>query len=78
VYSDVFLDCPEEIANRELKDDFKLDKYDGAVTVFFGHYWLNGNPKTNNTMCVCLDYSVAKGGKLVAARLNGDSFEYLY
>lgn len=78
VYGDVFLECPEEIAQVNLNDDFKLDDYQGDIKVFFGHYWLKGNPKTDNDKCVCLDYSVAKGGKLVAARLNGDTFEYVY
>jgi hypothetical protein len=77
-YGDVFLECPEEIAQVNLNDDFKLDDYQGDIKVFFGHYWLKGNPKTINNRCVCLDYSVAKGGKLVAARLNGDAFEYIY
>jgi len=78
VYGDVFLECPEEIAQDHLNDDFTLDDYQGDIKVFFGHYWLKGNPKTDNDKCVCLDYSVAKGGKLVAARLNGDTFEYVY
>lgn len=41
--------------------------------VFFGHYWLNGNPSIFKENVCCLDYSVAKGGKLVAYRLNGES-----
>ncbi len=39
---------------------------DHAPPVFFGHYWL-GEPVASQTPnVVCLDYSVAKGGKLVA------------
>jgi hypothetical protein len=34
--------------------------------VFFGHYWLKGNPAIENNKAICLDYSVAKGGLLVA------------
>jgi hypothetical protein len=77
-HGDVYLDCPEDIAQNRLEDDFTLDNYQGENPVFFGHYWLKGNPKTDNNKCICLDYSVAKGGKLVAARLNGDTFEYVY
>jgi hypothetical protein len=40
--------------------------------VFFGHYWLNGNPMPHKKNVCCLDYSVAKGGKLVAYRFSGE------
>lgn len=40
--------------------------------VFFGHYWLKGEPSFYKDNVCCLDYSVAKGGKLVAYRLNGE------
>jgi hypothetical protein len=39
-------------------------------SVFFGHYWLKGAPKIENDSAICLDYSIAKDGILVAARLN--------
>lgn len=41
--------------------------------VFFGHYWLKGEPSLFKKNVCCLDYSVAKGGKLVAYRLNGET-----
>lgn len=41
-------------------------------TVFFGHYWLNGNPQIYRQNICCLDYSVAEKGKLVAYRFNGE------
>lgn len=40
--------------------------------IFFGHYWLRGEPSLYKENICCLDYSVAKGGKLVAYRLNGE------
>ena len=40
--------------------------------VFFGHYWLKGNPSLYRDNICCLDYSVAKGGKLVAYRFDGE------
>ena len=40
--------------------------------VFFGHYWLKGQPSIYKQNICCLDYSVAKGGKLVAYRFNGE------
>lgn len=42
--------------------------------VFFGHYWLPGNSATSvygRNIC-CVDYSVAKAGKLVAYRWQGE------
>jgi hypothetical protein len=38
--------------------------------VFFGHYWLKGQPALFKNNICCLDYSVAKGGKLVAYRMD--------
>ncbi|MFO7719868.1 MAG: phosphoesterase, partial [Gillisia sp.] len=63
---------PEQpIKLSELKS---LDFYPGDdKKVFFGHYWLKGKPSLYKDNICCLDYSVAKGGKLVAYRLNGES-----
>ena len=47
--------------------------HDGGTPVFFGHYWLNGNPTLLSDKVACVDYSVAKGGKLVAYRWDGES-----
>ncbi len=33
--------------------------------VFFGHYWMSGEPKLQSKNALCLDYSVGKGGNLV-------------
>jgi len=41
--------------------------------VFFGHYWLMGTPSLFRANVCCLDYSVAKKGKLVAYRLDEES-----
>lgn len=40
--------------------------------VFVGHYWWQGNPEPLSQNVACLDYSVAKGGKLVAYRFDGE------
>ncbi|MCY7363684.1 MAG: metallophosphoesterase [Ignavibacteria bacterium] len=42
------------------------------VPVIFGHYWFQGNPEIVRKNAVCVDYSVAKGGKLVAYIWNGE------
>jgi hypothetical protein len=47
--------------------------------VFFGHYWYTGEPAGIRDNIYCLDYSVAKGGKLVAGRLGWeDNVENVY
>lgn len=42
--------------------------YDNAKPVFFGHYWMTGQPALQSAKAVCVDYSAAKGGPLVAYR----------
>ena len=63
---------PEQpIKLSELKS---LDFYrDNDKKVFFGHYWLKGEPSQYKENICCLDYSIAKGGKLVAYRLNEET-----
>ena len=46
--------------------------HDGGKPVFVGHYWLTGAPTVLSGKVACLDYSVAKGGKLVAYRWDGE------
>lgn len=41
--------------------------------VFFGHYWLTGEPALQQSNVACLDYSVARGGRLVAYRWDGET-----
>ena len=42
--------------------------YAGTKPVFFGHYWMQDAPQPLTHNAACVDYSVAKGGKLVAYR----------
>lgn len=44
---------------------------DGGAPVFFGHYWATGELAVA-PRAVCVDYSIAKGGKLAAYRWNGE------
>ena len=42
--------------------------------VFIGHYWMKGSrPERAATNIACLDYSVAKGGPMVAYRWDGEA-----
>jgi hypothetical protein len=46
--------------------------HDGGKPVFVGHYWLTGAPTLLSNKVACVDYSVAKGGQLVAYRWDGE------
>jgi hypothetical protein len=47
--------------------------HDGGKPIFFGHYWAKGVPTVLSDKVACVDYSVGKGGKLVAYRWDGES-----
>jgi diadenosine tetraphosphatase ApaH/serine/threonine PP2A family protein phosphatase len=40
--------------------------------VFVGHYWMTGTPAVQAPQVVCVDYSAAKDGPLVAYRWQGE------
>jgi hypothetical protein len=64
-----------EIPRNILEDIKKRGKCDIKDTpVFFGHYWFTGKPHVLTKTAACLDYSVAKGGKLVAYQWDGERF----
>jgi len=75
-YNSISVEPLEVLPEQPIKlTDLKsLDFYrSDDKKVFFGHYWLKGEPSLYKNNICCLDYSVAKGGKLVAYRLNGES-----
>ena len=58
------------VAINDLKNtDFYTEK---DKPVFFGHYWLKGNPSLYRGNICCLDYSVARDGYLCAYRFDGE------
>lgn len=59
---------PVEIAVLKSTDYYQS----GYKKVFFGHYWLKGEPSLYKDNVCCVDYSVAKGGELVAYRMDGN------
>ena len=60
---------PIELSELKSLDFYRSDD----KKVFFGHYWLKGEPSLYKNNICCLDYSVAKDGKLVAYQLNGEN-----
>jgi hypothetical protein len=60
-------------AGNVAKDLFENDwHYMDEKPVFFGHYWLSGEPTVQNEYGCCLDYSIGKKERLVAYRYNGE------
>jgi len=48
--------------------------YSREGPVIFGHYWRTGTPEIiQNGRLACIDYSIAKGGQLVAYRWEGET-----
>ena len=73
-YEDYYMeDIPElkgkKVDVKSLKKDYF---YDEAIPVICGHYWFSGKPEIESRKVACVDYSIAKEGKLVAYRWNGD------
>ncbi len=65
----------DEVPDLAIADDdlATVDVYPrDAVPMFVGHYWLTGTPTPLAANVACTDYSVAKGGKLVAYRWDGE------
>ncbi len=75
-HKDVFLGIGEEFGELVLDESIHaaLHRYDADKSVFFGHYWLKGKPTDAFAKSICLDYSVAKDGHLVAYRLDSKEF----
>ena len=61
-------DSAIDINNVSKSDYYREDD----KPVFFGHYWLKGQPSIYRNNICCLDYSVAKGGHLVAYRMDAE------
>jgi hypothetical protein len=66
---------PEEERNAFPDDPIPshaLVGHDGGKPVFIGHYWLTDVPRALSDKVACVDYSIAKGGRLVAYRWDGE------
>lgn len=65
---EILTDDPIDVDVLKDADYYKTDQ----KPVFFGHYWLQGNPTIYRENICCIDYSVAKKGKLAAYRFDGE------
>jgi hypothetical protein len=55
-----------QIPDQPLSEDLVTSIYpvDGKP-VFFGHYWMSGEPELQSANALCLDYSAGTDGPLV-------------
>jgi hypothetical protein len=60
------------IPDGPMPEVWKAQAYSGPP-VLFGHYWFDGKPTVLSRQFACVDYSVAKGGPLVAYRWDGEA-----
>jgi len=61
-----------QIPDVALPTEWRGHRYSGPP-VLFGHYWFSGTPQVISNQFACLDYSVARGGPLVAYRWDGEA-----
>ena len=73
-WGEFLFNCPQLMHNENIPEDTKVNIYPSdAPPVFFGHYWLEDKyPVIQSENVICLDYSVAKNGSLVAYRWSGE------
>ncbi len=63
-------DAVGDLPDERLKRDFRY--WDGKP-VFFGHYWMTGEPVLSSECAACVDFSVARpDGYLTAYRWSGE------
>jgi len=62
---------PEVLVEKNaIKDHIPYGE--NEVPVFMGHFWRKGDPEAFTPNVCCVDYSVARHGKLVAYRWDGE------
>jgi Calcineurin-like phosphoesterase len=61
----------EALPDTAVPDSFPLG-YNGEKPVFFGHYWMTGDPAPLSRHAACVDYSAGRGGPLVAYQWDGE------
>ncbi len=65
------INLPDEIVPSEFDAEFAYYS-ENEPPVFFGHYWKTGTPQLIAKNICCLDYSIARSGKLLAYRWSGE------
>ncbi|KPD10631.1 metallophosphoesterase [Phaeobacter sp. 11ANDIMAR09] len=68
-WRDIAMSVPdlEQLPDQNLPDSVLTSAYSiVAPPVFFGHYWMEGEPRLQTKNALCLDYSAGLGGPLVS------------
>jgi hypothetical protein len=64
---------PSELPDSPISEDVAALLYpENAKPLFFGHYWMTGSIALEAPNAICLDYSAARGGPLIAYRFSPD------
>jgi hypothetical protein len=73
-FGEFLFNCPPTLMDKKVSPDVAINIYPAdAPPVFFGHYWMEDKfPVIQSENVICLDYSVAKEGALVAYRWSGE------
>ncbi len=73
-YGQFLFNCPPALRDRMIEEGIESVVYPhDAKPVYFGHYWMEDPyPVIQASNVICLDYSIAKGGHLVAYRYQGE------
>ncbi len=74
-WADIAMSVPEpdDLPKGGLPADVSAMVYpETAKPVFFGHYWLTGQPVLQAPNALCLDYSAGKDGPLMSYGMDGD------
>ncbi len=73
-WGEFLFNCPPLMLNVNIPKDVMVNIYPAdAPPVFFGHYWLEDKyPVIQAANVICVDFSVAKEGALVAYRWSGE------
>ena len=73
-WADVTISVPnlDDLPQTPLPRDITVDTYSpDAKPVFFGHYWLSGNPILQAPNALCLDYSAGRDGPVTTYHVDG-------
>ena len=63
---------PTSLPDRRLADHERF-AYESDVPVIFGHYWWTAERGITSDRALCIDFSIAKEGELVAYRWDGET-----
>ncbi len=72
-WRDIAVSVPslDDLPSESLPDTLAAQTYPvSAAPVFFGHYWLSGDPVLQARNAICLDYSAGREGPLVSYGLT--------